>query len=91
MTTMPEQYASNGTKPTAPEVTSVDELDELGARIPFGDRPNQNIPPSWAAGILRLLAERDPERFGAYMTEVATGHRVSEPAKRGRPRVEVAD
>jgi hypothetical protein len=91
MTTMPEQYTPNGTKPAASDGMNLDELDELGARIPFGDRANQNMPASWAAGILRILAERDPETFGAYMTEVATGHRVERGARRGRPRGDGAE
>jgi hypothetical protein len=68
--------------PPGPSALTADELDELGGRIPFGDRDNQTMPPSWAAGMLRIMAERDPETFGAYMLEVITGHRA---VKRGRP------
>lgn len=83
MSSMSDQISPNGVKPS--DGMSTDDLDELGARIPFGDRANQTVPPSWAAGILRLLATREPEQFGAYMTEVATGHRV-ERNRPGRPR-----
>jgi hypothetical protein len=91
MTSMADQYPANGTKPgTAPDAMTPEDLDELGARIPFGNRANQSVPPTWAAGILRILAEREPETFGAYMLEVATGHRA-ERARRGRPRAEAAE
>ena len=56
-------------------------LDELG-RIPFGPRPNQTMPPSWASAILTLLAERKPEEFGKLLTEVITGHRAGTPGRK---------
>lgn len=91
MTSIADQYTPPAAKPAAvtPGGMTVDELDEMGVRIPFGDLANKNVPASWAAGMLRLLADRDPETFGAFMTEVATGHRV-ERAKRGRPAKDAA-
>ena len=45
-------------------------LDELG-RIPFGPRPNQTLPPSWAAAMLTKLREQNPKVFGALLQDVA--------------------
>ena len=67
----------------AEQSSSITDLDELGARIPFGSRPNESIPPSWAARMITLLRERDPSLFVALMGEAATGYRT-ERAARGR-------
>lgn len=56
--------------------TSIADLDELGARIPFGTRPNQTVPASWAASILTMLRDRHPDIFITLMGEAATGHRI---------------
>lgn len=50
-----------------------DELDALGVRIRFGDRDNQTMPASWAAGVLAGLVGRNPVLFGQLLAEVATG------------------
>lgn len=63
--------------------TSITDLDELGARIPFGKLPNQTVPASWAASILTNLRDRHPDLFVALMGEAATGYRT-EKAARGR-------
>lgn len=63
--------------------TSPAELDELGARIPFGPRPNQTMPASWAAAVLTMLAERNPAQFGSYLTEATTGYRAEVRQRRG--------
>ena len=67
----------------AEQSSSITDLDDLGARIPFGPRPNESIPPSWAARMITLLRERDPSLFVALMGEAATGYRT-ERAARGR-------
>lgn len=43
------------------------DADELGVRIPFGPRPNQSVPASWAAAALSWLHEQRPETFGEAM------------------------
>lgn len=53
--------------------TTVDELDEMEVRIPFGPRPNQTMPASWAAAMLSLWRERHPAQFGKTLAEVVTG------------------
>lgn len=62
---------------------TVSDLDELGARIPFGNLPNQTVPASWAAAILTMLRDRHTDLFVALMGEAATGYRT-EKAARGR-------
>jgi hypothetical protein len=61
---------------------STADLDDLGARIPFGPRPNQTMPASWAASILTMLAERQPALFGGLMLEATTGYRATVKAAR---------
>ena len=58
------------------ESTALADLDELGARIPFGPRPNQSVPASWASVMLTLLAERYQPVFIALMGEAATGYKA---------------
>lgn len=84
MSVMPAEHASNGTAPARAGEMSLDDLDELGARIPFGDRPNQTVPASWASMMLVLLRTREPQLFVALMGEAATGYRSETVAKRGR-------
>lgn len=64
--------------PTTPAPSSKDltDLDEMGARIPFGNRPNQTMPPTWAADMLTLLCERHSKIFRDLLGEVATGERT---------------
>lgn len=63
-----------------------DQLDQRGARIPFGDRWNQTLLPTVASGILRLLVERNPAMFGDLLSETMTGHRKATTGrKRTRP------
>jgi hypothetical protein len=42
-------------------------------RVKFGGRPSQNMPLMWAERMLTLWCERDPQRFGTLLAEVATG------------------
>ncbi len=64
-------------------MTTATELDELDARIPFGDRANETVPASWASDMLRLLRERNPQLFVALMGEAATGYRAEMKQRRG--------
>ena len=77
---------SNGHSPT----TSLNDLDEFGACMPFGDRHTQVIHPSVAAAILRMLKERQPATFGAYLVEAQTGYRAETRKRKPRP-ARVAD
>lgn len=88
MSVMPAEHTSNGTAPARPGDMSLDDLDELGARIPFGSRPNQTMPPSWAAAMLTLLAERHQPVFSALLGEVVIGYRAPETGKRGRSKAD---
>jgi hypothetical protein len=84
MSVMPAEHASNGTAPPRAGEMSLDDLDELGGRIPFGDRLNQTVPASWASAMLVMLRDREPQLFVALMGEAATGYRSETAAKRGR-------
>ena len=46
---------------------------EAEGRVQFGPRPSQTMPLQWASRMLTLWCERDPQRFGAVLAEVATG------------------
>jgi hypothetical protein len=88
MTTMPDSYTA-ATAPAAPkrdEMTDPDSLDALGVRIPFGEKPNESVPASWAAAMLGLLRDRDVDLFVSIMGEVVTGHRMEPKSRAGRPR-----
>lgn len=52
-------------------MTTLTDLDELDARIPFGPRPNQTMPASWAAVMLTHWRERHPAQFGKALAEAA--------------------
>ncbi len=66
------------------EITTATELDDLNVRIPFGDRANESVPPSWAERMLRLLRQRDPSLFVVLMGEAATGYRAEMKQRRGQ-------
>jgi hypothetical protein len=46
-------------------------------RIPFGDRPNQMMPASWAEAILRDMFEHNRPLFGKYLQSAVTGIEVT--------------
>lgn len=64
-------------------MTALSDLDELDARIPFGPRPNQSVPASWASVMLTLLAERHQAVFIALMGEASIGYRTEIKQRRG--------
>jgi hypothetical protein len=80
---------SAGPAPYSLAALEAGELDTAGARIRFGDRPNQTMPASWAADVLTKLADRHPAQFGQLLTEAATG--IAPPPRRGRKPAEGAD
>lgn len=45
----------------------------IPVRVKFGPRPNQDMPLSWAEGILTKLAAEKPQIFGGYLSFVALG------------------
>jgi hypothetical protein len=46
-------------------------------RVKFGARPNQTMPLSWAESLLTMFCQRDPQAFGRYLAEVATGTEIT--------------
>lgn len=79
MTDQTTAYAPNGTRPA--DVDKLDhlkaeDLDQRGARIPWGPKPHQHVGPVIAAGMLRLLRERDSTLWAELHYEAATGDRL---------------
>lgn len=48
---------------------TVEDLDELGARIPFGKLPNQSVLPSWAASMLSILFTDHAQVFASVLSK----------------------
>lgn len=94
------QYGTNGAhmperdqldpldRPPVADLAALDpgQLDQRGARVPFGDRWNQTLLPSIAAAMLTDLAARNPALFGDLLNAAMTGHRRTPTGrKRNKP------
>lgn len=94
------QYGTNGThaaepgqldpldRPPVADLAALDpgQLDQRGARIPFGERWNQTLLPSVAAAVLADLAARNPALFGDLLNAAMTGYRRTPTTrKRNKP------
>lgn len=63
-----------------------DQLDQRGARVPFGERWNQTLLPSVASAMLTDLATRNPALFGDLLSAAMTGFRRTPTSrKRAKP------
>ena len=88
MTMHDEWTTTNGHTP-APTVTTTDldpatrldqldpaDLDRLGATLPWGDEPHQRVSTVIAAGMMRLLRERDAILWAELHYQAATGETI---------------
>ena len=58
------------------------DLDHRGAVIPWGDAQHQRVSAVIAAGMLRLLRERDPRLWAELHYQAATGEVIDLTAPR---------
>lgn len=89
MSTTYDQAPPNGTRDIGQLAADPGRLDHLdpaaldarGARIPWGEQPHQASSPVIAAGMLRLLRERDAQLWAELHFEAATGERLDLPRR----------
>lgn len=52
---------------------SIEGYENGAVMVPFSADGRRVLPLEWASAVLTMMAEREPERLGAYIGEAATG------------------